>query len=171
MPRPSDPRKLTVWRERFERFSKADLAVGPFCAREGVSTASFYRWRQKVRRKHHAADAPRGRSARHPALGATYGPGRGGDDDPPHRSGPAERRGRFQPVAVIPGTSPVPLTAPATRLSAGMVCIQLSCGTRLEVSAEDLDALRAVVAEVVRADCGLTMVRADGGRGVGAASC
>ena len=49
MSRPSDPKKLAVWRERFERFSSSGLAVGRFCAREGVSTASFYTWRKKLR--------------------------------------------------------------------------------------------------------------------------
>jgi hypothetical protein len=34
------------------------------------------------------------------------------------------------------------------------VSIQLPCGTRIEVGADDLDALRTVVAEVVRADRG-----------------
>ena len=169
MPRPSDLRKLAVWRERFERFSSSGLAAGPFCAREGVSTASFYTWRKKLSLNGRSRSATEGR----PRL----------------RTGPAERRGRFQQVALIPGTSPVPATAPATCLPAGMVCIQLPCGTRIEVSAEDLDVLRAVIAEVVRADgglegvmptfgrqmmrapCGWTIGRADCGRGVGTASC
>ena len=49
MSRPSDPRKLAVWRERLKRFSSSGLAVGPFCSREGVSTASFYNWRKELR--------------------------------------------------------------------------------------------------------------------------
>jgi len=153
MPRPSDPRKLAVWRERFERFSSSGLAAGPFCAREGVSTASFYNWRKKLSLNGQSRSATEG----HPRL----------------RTGPAEGRGRFQQVAVIPGTLRMPPTVPA-------ICIQLPCGTRIEVGAENLDALRAVVAEVVRADCGLEavmpafggqVVRADCGRGAGAASC
>jgi hypothetical protein len=204
MPRSSDPGKLAVWRERFERLSSSGLAVGPFCAREGVSTASFYYWRKKLgvngRPGPHPLLGPRGRSRlvtqrqsglrseptdRHSGLRS-----RRTDRRPRLRTGPAERRGRFQQVAVIPGTSPVPATAPVTGLPAGMVCIQLPCGTRIEVSAEDLDALRAVVAEVMRADCGLEGVmptfgrqvvragrawavpgRAGSGRGVGAVSC
>lgn len=60
------------------------------------------------------------------------------------RSRRTERRGVFQPVAVVPTTlGDVPQT-PAIR-------IQLPCGTRIEVGAEDLDAVRAVVAEVARA--------------------
>jgi hypothetical protein len=48
MPRSTDTRKLALWRERFERFSRGEWAVGPFCTRERVSVASFYYWREKV---------------------------------------------------------------------------------------------------------------------------
>ena len=48
MSRSTDSRKLALWRERFARFSRGELAVGPFCAREHVSVASFYYWREKV---------------------------------------------------------------------------------------------------------------------------
>ncbi len=50
MSRSTDTRKLALWRERFERFSHGEWAVGPFCARERVSVASFYYWREKVGR-------------------------------------------------------------------------------------------------------------------------
>jgi len=53
------------------------------------------------------------------------------------RTGLTEGRGVFQPIAVVP--------------AARAVCIQLPCGTRIEVGADDLDAVRAVVAEVARA--------------------
>jgi hypothetical protein len=52
----------------------------------------------------------------------------------------AERRGVFQPIAVVS--------------AARAVCIQLPCGTRIEVDAEDLDAVRTVVAEVAGAEHG-----------------
>ena len=48
MSRSTDSRKLALWRERFSRFSRDAMAVGPFCARERVSVASFYYWREKV---------------------------------------------------------------------------------------------------------------------------
>lgn len=110
MSRPSDPTKLAVWRERFERFSSSGLAVGRFCSQERVSVASFYHWRKKL--VPHAA-----------------------------RPRPAGHRGAFQPVRVV---GPVP-----------GVFIHLAGGAWIEVRAEDLDAVRAVVAEVVRADQGL----------------
>ena len=77
MPRSTDTRKLALWRERFERFSLGELAVGPFCARERVSVALFYYWRDKVRK-----------------LGRPS-PGRR----------PSDRPGVFQPVTVV-GAAP-----------------------------------------------------------------
>jgi len=125
MSRSSDSTKPAEWRARFERFSQAGLAVAPFCGREGVSTASFYNWRKKLRLNGRSRSA----TQRHAGL----------------RTDPAEERGRFQQVAVVPTASGMTSTARA-------VSIQLPCGTHIEVAAEDLDALRTVVAEVVRAD-------------------
>jgi len=63
--------------------------------------------------------------------------------------------GGFQQVTVAPA-------APGLVPTASTICIQLPCGTRIEVGTEDLDALRTVVAEVVQADRG---------REAGGASC
>lgn len=127
MSRPSDPSKVTVWWERFERFSSSGLTVGQFCSRERVSVASFYHWRKKLASKGRRRLA----TERHPRL----------------RADPAAGRGRFQQVAVVSGTSRVLPPASA-------VCIQLPCGTRIEVGAGDLDVVRTVVAAVARADRG-----------------
>ena len=113
MSRPSDPKKLAVWRERFERLSRSGLTVARFCARERVSVASFYHWRRKL-----------GQAAL-------------------RRRVPA-RRGIFRQVTVVPAP-------PAVIPTASRVSIQLPCGTRIEVHAEHLDAVRAVVGEVARA--------------------
>lgn len=78
MPRSSDPRKLALWRKRFERFSRGQLAVERFCAREHVSVASFYYWREKVA----TCERPR--------------------PDRPHAQAP----GVFQPVTVV-GAAPL----------------------------------------------------------------
>jgi hypothetical protein len=128
-------------RERLERFFHCGLAVAPFCAREGVSVASFYHWRKKL-----------GHNGRRQCMT---------DGHPRHRTGSARGRGVFQPVAVARGTPAlvrggrgfIPV-ASGWVPAAQAVCIQLPCGTRIEVDAGDLDALRTVVAEVVRADRG-----------------
>jgi len=46
MSRLPNPQLLSVWQERFTRFSTTDLTVAEFCRSEGVSTPSFYRWRK-----------------------------------------------------------------------------------------------------------------------------
>ncbi len=48
MARGSDPVKVRQWTKRLERFAKSERGVSEFCEREGVSTASFYQWRQKL---------------------------------------------------------------------------------------------------------------------------
>ena len=58
------------------------------------------------------------------------------------------RPGVFRQVAVIPAP---PAMAPAS----SRIVIQLPCGTRIEVDAEHLDAVRAVVGEVARARDGV----------------
>jgi hypothetical protein len=44
----SDPRKALQWRRRLARFEKTQESIGQFCRSEGVSVASFYRWRRKL---------------------------------------------------------------------------------------------------------------------------
>lgn len=187
MSRSSDPVKLAAWRERLKRFSSCGLAVTRFCAREGVSVASFYYWRKKL--------GANGRRGSRPLLGSKGRRRRRADDHPQHRTRLAGGRGLFQPVEVVPARQGAfrgaPAAAPAARgfvpiasgwvPAARAVCIQLPCGTRIEMDAEELDALRAVVAEVVRADraweaagradCCLTVARADRGREAGVARC
>ena len=38
-----------AWAERIERFEHAGQTVADFCADEGVSPASFYQWRRRLR--------------------------------------------------------------------------------------------------------------------------
>ncbi len=127
MSRPSDPKKLAVWRERFERLSRSGLTVARFCARERVSVASFYYWRRKLQQA-----ARRGRMPARPGV--------------------------FRQVAVVPAPPAMvsPASAVASAASAGdpgapTVSILLPCGTRIELDAEHVDAVRAVVGEVARA--------------------
>lgn len=106
MPRHADDATRRAWHRRFQRFARSGQSVVRFCAREGVSVASFYHWRKKLK-----APGPRRRRA--------------------------GRRASFQPVTVVP-------IAPG-------VSVHLPCGARIEVRGADLDAVRAVVAEVTRA--------------------
>jgi len=38
-----------AWAERINRFEQTSQTVAQFCAAEGVSPASFYQWRRKLR--------------------------------------------------------------------------------------------------------------------------
>ncbi|RPH77050.1 MAG: hypothetical protein EHM77_08495 [Planctomycetaceae bacterium] len=38
-----------AWGKRLDRFDRADVTVAQFCRQEGVSQASFYQWRRKLR--------------------------------------------------------------------------------------------------------------------------
>jgi len=66
--RPSDPAKLAVWRQRFERFWSSGLSVARFCAREHVSVASFYGWRKKLGSKGRRRRRPNGPSGHRTGL-------------------------------------------------------------------------------------------------------
>ena len=147
--RSSGATKLAEWRERFERFSSCGLAVARFCAQEHVSVASFYHWRKMLGHK--------GRRRRTT------------DGHPRHRTGPTGGRGVFQPVAVVPAARGVVTVASRCVPAGRAVCIQLPCGTRIEVGADDLDAVRTVVAEVARAEHGCEVARAEHGREAGVA--
>lgn len=126
MPRSTNSGKLALWRKRFERFSRGRMAVGPFCARERVSVASFYYWREKVGKVGCARDD---------------GDRKIGDSDHVRQDRPRpDRRSVFQPVTVVPA-------APVVR-------IELPGGVRIEVGAEDLEVVRTVVHAVARSDGG-----------------
>lgn len=54
MARSSNPENVLVWQERLARFQKSGLPVIRFCQQEGVSAATFYRWRKKLAQRRHA---------------------------------------------------------------------------------------------------------------------
>jgi len=98
MSRATDSRKLALWQERFERFSRDEMAVGPFCARERVSVASFYYWREKVGKV-----------------------GRSSQDRPR-----ANRPGVFQPVTVVPAAPAIRIELPCgTRIEVGTADVEV----------------------------------------------
>lgn len=92
MSRSTDVRKLSLWQERFSRFSRGGVSVESFCARERVSVASFYYWRDKV----------------------------GKSGEPSQDRPRTDRRSVFQPVTVVPVAPAVRIQLPCgTRIEVG----------------------------------------------------
>jgi transposase-like protein len=48
MARPKDLNLERAWRQRLRRQTSSGLSIPAFCAREGVSSASFYSWRRRL---------------------------------------------------------------------------------------------------------------------------
>jgi hypothetical protein len=48
MARPKDPHLERVWRQRLLRQTSSGLSIPAFCAREGVSSASFHAWKRRL---------------------------------------------------------------------------------------------------------------------------
>jgi transposase-like protein len=112
MARSSDSGKAVAWRRRVRRFERSGLTIARFCRQEGISKASFYRWRNLLAQR----------------------PMQGGD-----------QTHAFQAVRV---TACIP-TQTATNLP---VSIQLPGGVRVEVPTHNLDMVRAVLTELLRAN-------------------
>ena len=112
MARSSDSGKAVAWRRRVRRFERSGLTVARFCLQEGISKASFYRWRNKLAGR----------------------PTQGGDQTP-----------AFQAVRVA-------TCIPTETGTDAPVSIQLPGGVRVEVPTENLDAIRAVLGELLRAN-------------------
>ena len=49
MGRVADPKLAVLWRERVGRQPSSGLSVLEYCRREGISTASFYVWKRRLR--------------------------------------------------------------------------------------------------------------------------
>ena len=54
MARSFNPETVLTWQQRLARFQTAGLSVIRFCQQEGVSTATFYRWRKMLAQRKHA---------------------------------------------------------------------------------------------------------------------
>jgi len=145
MARRPDARKRAEWRTRFDRFSRSGVTVPRFCDEERVSVASFYRWRKVLGP---LAERRRGRRRSRRRGSAPSGVFR-------------EIEVASAPPAVVPAGAavvgaasaevPSGQIASAEIVAASRVSIHLPCGTRIEVDAEHLDAVRVVVGEVARA--------------------
>lgn len=106
-------RRLSVaqWRERVSRFDPQAETVAGFCKREGVCTASFYRWRSRL-----AGQAGEASSAGRKAGPATSLTGRDA--------------GFVDLGPLVPTTS-----ADAPRASAGLLLrLELGGGVALQIS-------------------------------------
>ena len=120
MARSFDSGKAVAWRRRVRRFGRSGLTVVRFCEQEGVSTASFYRWRNRL-----------------------------ADKGPATRNADSRRWATTDGV-VPPAFQPARVTGAETPIS-----IQLPSGVRVEVPAENLDAVRAVLGELLGQDATL----------------
>jgi transposase-like protein len=49
MPRTSAPDREAFWRKLIARHESSRLTIGELCQQSGVSTASFYAWRQRLK--------------------------------------------------------------------------------------------------------------------------
>ena len=143
MARSFDPAKRALWQGRFRRYLDSGLSVARFCAAEDVSESSFYYWHKKLgplkRRPPGCAEDPAARRADHPVC-CVEGGARAEDRATRcgGRSAITDEQRMFRPVTVVP--------------AACGVVVQLPGGARIEVGAAYLDAIRAVVAETVRAN-------------------
>jgi len=129
MARSSDPKKSALWRGRFRRFLDSGLSVARFCADEKMSESSFYYWQKKLgpqslRRPARAED--RDTRAKTRSFRAK------------DRGASADSGGVFRAVTVVPTVC-------------GVV-VRLPGGAQIEVDADPLEAIRAIVAQTVRVD-------------------
>ena len=65
MSRISKSQRISLWLERLNRFSQANQSVAEFCSDEGISTASLYRWKQRLSP---SVDRPKAIRIQSPAL-------------------------------------------------------------------------------------------------------
>jgi hypothetical protein len=49
MGREANPGLALAWKRRLGRHSRSGLSIGEFCSQEGISPASFYCWRRRLR--------------------------------------------------------------------------------------------------------------------------
>ncbi len=139
MARRSDSVKDAEWRKRLGRFSRCGLTVARFCSGERVSVASFYYWRKKL-----GQTALRRRVPARPGVFRQVAV---------VQAAPELDRAAAAVVPVAPASWRSTRTAVAPVAAAGVaaasrVSIQLPCGTRIEVDAAHLDAVRTVIGEV-----------------------
>ncbi len=95
----SKAERKSAWRDRLTRYASSDQSVEAFCKSEGVSTASFYGWRSKLR----AMDARSTEGAKAPPVPSPFidlGPINAAPTSSPtealHRRADGERRASME---------------------------------------------------------------------------
>jgi transposase-like protein len=122
MGRERDAAKWEAWRQRLEEFDRGTVTVSEFCQRLGVSMATFYQWRRKLR----------------PTVTAEPRLDTGTVESQPHTAATGRKtKGRraTQPFRFLP----VEIRA------ASQVEVLLNGGTRLLVPSHDAQAIRTVL--------------------------
>ena len=125
----SDSGKIVAWRRRFRRFGTAGTTIVRFCEKEGVSTASFYRWRKRLPDR----STTRGAVAR--------------------QKNAAEDAGHapvFQTVRIATPDAPIATPDAPIATPDAQIAIHLPGEVRIEVPTDNLDAVRAVLGEVLQ---------------------
>jgi hypothetical protein len=82
MARQIDQKLQETWRQRIERQQQGSLSVSQFCGREGISPASFYRWKHRLQWKSLPGAQHTARSAVGKAKGHTERPSAQRDGNP-----------------------------------------------------------------------------------------
>lgn len=125
MARQVDQQRREVWRKRIAQQGRGDVTVAEFCRAEGVSTASFFAWKRKLR-------GPG--SLRAKAKKTAPAPMRRG------KVAPTRHRGS----AAAPGAAFVQLPLPAVPASPWIEVV-LAEGTVVRVGQQNLAALQLVL--------------------------
>lgn len=120
MARKADPATRLRWTRRLAAFDRGNSSVAQFCRRTGISTASFYLWRQKLAR---------------PSAARRTGSGLG--QAPLHsKLRPATGQGNAHPALSF---VPLKVTPPSS------MRVRLPDGTQVLVPCHDHRAIRVVI--------------------------
>jgi len=132
MLRGSNPVKVQEWTDRLLRFQNSTVTVTQFCDSEGVSTPSFYHWKQKLR-------------DRLPPQSPVTKPGRAAQTKPTGRRKviPTNKRSVFQTVQLVSSSAP--------KVSHPALAVCLSGGIQVQV-ADNLPAIEAVMRELMNVE-------------------
>ncbi|HIM36273.1 MAG TPA: hypothetical protein EYM33_12160 [Pseudomonadales bacterium] len=125
MLRVSNPVKVQEWTGRLFRFKKSAVSVAQFCDAEGVSVASFYQWKRKLRDQ--ASSRRTGRAQQTVRREVTQ----------------TKEGSAFQAVQLVSSRTP--------KVSPPVLAVCLSSGIQVQV-ADNVSAIEAVMREVMNAE-------------------